>query len=221
MNEKFYTAAEAAAIANLPLHVVNRVIETHILRLHRVRHGKKRFRRLLTAWQLVYLRLEAEGARLFSKALRREVARALESDPAADVLNLPDCPALAVHVKNARRHVELQLDLLHEAQDIVVFNPDIKDGTLVFRGTEVPVEQVAPIVSRGARTEEILAQFPALSHKQADLAPLYLAAYPRMGRPRGSRRPRRRPFTGSLHLAGPAGSKRNAKRATAKRRVSH
>jgi uncharacterized protein (DUF433 family) len=186
MTRKAYTPAEASAIVKLPLKAIHKVIDGRLIRPHRARRGSQ-VQRLLSAGQLVYLRLEAEGVRLLPMASRREVARALESAPDADVVAVSGSSALVIQVKNARRDVERELSRLHKIEQMVVTDPEIMGGTPVYRGTRIPIDLVATMSEKGATVEEILEGYPALSREQVELAPLYVAAFPRRGRP--ARRP--------------------------------
>jgi uncharacterized protein (DUF433 family) len=186
MTERAYTPAEASAIVKLPLKVVHKVIDGRLIRPHRTRHGRQ-IQRLLSAEQLVYLRLEAEGVRLLPMASRREVARAVESAPEADVVAVSAGSALVIQVKNARRDVERELKRLRKVEQMVVSDSEIMGGTPIFRGTRIPVDLVATMSAQGASVEEILEGYPALNREQVELAPLYVAAFPRRGRP--ARRP--------------------------------
>lgn len=186
MTEKAYTPAEASAIVKLPLKAIHKLMDGRLIRPHRARRGSQ-VRRLLSAEQLVYLRLEAEGVRLLPMASRREVARAVESAPDADVVAVSGGSALVVQVKNARRDVERELSRLHKIEQMVVTDPEIMGGTPVYRGTRIPVDLVATMTEQGTSVEEILEGYPALNREQVELAPLYVAAFPRRGRP--ARRP--------------------------------
>jgi uncharacterized protein (DUF433 family) len=139
--------------------------------------------RLLSVEHLVYLRLEAEGIRLLPMASRRELARALDSAPNTDFLTVSGGSALVVLVKSARRNVERELKRLHKVEQMVVSNPEVMGGTPVYRGTRIPVDLVATMSAQGATVEEIVDGYPALTREQVELAPLYIAAFPRRGRP--------------------------------------
>lgn len=186
MTDKAYTPAEASAVVKLPLKAVHKVIDSRLIRPQRSRQGNH-IQRLLSAEHLVYLRLEAEGVRLLSLAARRELARAVESSPNAETLNVSGGPALVVKVERARKEVERELKRLQKAQRMAVSDPEIMGGTPVYRGTRIPVDLVATMLAQGASTEEILEGYPGLNREQVDLAPLYVAAFPRRGRP--ARRP--------------------------------
>lgn len=193
MAEKAYTPTEASAIVNLPLKAVHKVIDGRLIRPHRTRRGRQ-IQRLLSAEQLVYLRLEAEGVRLLPMAARREVARAVESTPEVDVVAVSRSSALVIQVKNARRDVERELKRLRKVEQMVVSDSEIMGGTPIFRGTRIPVDLVATMSAQGASVEEILEGYPALRRVHVELAPLYVAAFPRRGRP--ARRPwaKQKPF---------------------------
>jgi uncharacterized protein (DUF433 family) len=60
-------------------------------------------------------------------------------------------------------------------------------GTPVFKGTRIPVDLVADMLAQGVTAEEILEGYPTLSKEKIAIAPLYMRAFPRRGRP--SRRP--------------------------------
>ena len=56
-------------------------------------------------------------------------------------------------------------------------------GTPVYRGTRIPVELIAEMLSQGTKPEEILVGYPALDREKVELAPLHVQAFPRRGRP--------------------------------------
>ena len=182
MTENSYTPAQASAVAKLPLKAVQKLIDGRLIRPRRMRSGRET-QRLLSPEQLVYLRLEAEGVRLLPLAARREVARTVVSKPEVHSIAVAGGSALVIEVEHARREVEQELKRLRKMQAMVVSDPEIMRGTPVFEGTRIPVELVAEMAAEGATVEEILAGYPALRREQVELAPLYVAAFPRRGRP--------------------------------------
>ena len=182
MTENSYTPAQASAVAKLPLKAVQKLIDVRLIRPRRMRSGRET-QRLLSPEQLVYLRLEAEGVRLLPLAARREVAQAVVSKPEVHSIAVAGGSALVIEVEHARREVEQELKRLRKVQAMVVSDPEIMRGTPVFKGTRIPVELVAEMATEGATVEEILAGYPALRREQVELAPLYVAAFPRRGRP--------------------------------------
>ena len=196
MTDKGYTPVEASAVVKLPLKAVHKVLDSHLIQPQRSRQGNH-IQRLLSAEHLVYLRLEAEGVRLLPVATRREVAREIESAPNADFVAVSGSSALVIQVKTARKDVERELKRLHKARRMAVSDPEIMGGTPVYHGTRVPVEMVAAMLAQGASTQEILEGYPSLKQEQVQLAPLYVAAFPRRGRPARRLWAKRKP----LHVA--------------------
>src|SRR5713226_879758 len=181
-----YTPAQAAAVTGLPLAAVHKAIDSRLIRPRSARSGAT-VRRLLTKEQLIYLQLEAEGLRLLPVRTRREIADSIQRSPKTDLLAIGNGTALFVEFKAARRKVESQLKQLAHIEEMVVSDPEILRGTPVFKGTRIPVDLVADMLAQGATVEEILEGYPTLNKEQIDVAPLYLRAFPRRGRP--SRRP--------------------------------
>ena len=182
MTANSYTPAQASAVTKLPLKAVQKLIEVRLIRPRRMRPGRE-VQRLLSPEQLVYLRLEAEGVRLLPLAARREVARTVVSKPEVNSISVSGGSALVIEVERARREVEQEVKRLRKVQKMVVSDPEIMRSTPVFKGTRIPVELVAEITAQGATVEEILAGYPALNREQVELAALYVAAFPRRGRP--------------------------------------
>jgi uncharacterized protein (DUF433 family) len=138
---------------------------------------------MLSREQVLYLRLEAEGVRLLPIAARRAIAREIASSPGIDVVVLTEGSALAIQVKSVRLELDQELKKLERAASIVVSDPEIMRGTPVYRGTRIPVELIADMLTQGAKPEEILEGYPALDKEKVELAPLYVQAFPRRGRP--------------------------------------
>jgi uncharacterized protein (DUF433 family) len=179
-----YTPAQAAAVTGLPLAAIHKAIDSRLIRPKRT---GATVRRLLTKEQLIYLQLEAEGLRLLPVGTRREIADSIQRSPKTDILAVGNGTALFVEFKSARRKVESQLKQLAHIEEMVVSDPEIMRGTPVFKGTRVPVDLVADMLSQGATVEEILEGYPTLNRQKIATAPLYMRAFPRRGRP--SRRP--------------------------------
>ena len=181
-----YTPAQAAALTGLPLAAVHKAIDSRLIRPRATRSGAT-VRRLLTKEQLVFLQLEAEGLRLLPLGTRREIAELLRQAPKSNRLPVGNGTALRLEVNPARRKVESELKQLARMKEMVVRDPDIMCGTPVFKGTRIPVDLVADRLTQGATAEELLEGYPTLDKEKIAIAPLYMRAFPRRGRP--SRRP--------------------------------
>lgn len=181
-----YTPAQAAALTGLPLAAVHKAIDSGLIR-PRASRRRAGPRRLLSKEQLVFLQLEAEGLRLLPAAIRREIAASIRKSPKIARLRVASGNALCIEVGGARRQVERQLRQLIRIERLVVSDPGIMRGTPVFRGTRIPVDLVAGLLAQGATVEEILGGYPTLNKEKIAVAPLYVRAFPRRGRP--SRQP--------------------------------
>jgi uncharacterized protein (DUF433 family) len=182
MQKTRYTTAQASVVAKLPLTAVRKLIAQRVIRPRRLRSGGL-IQLLLTLEQVLYLRLEAEGVRRLPIDARRAIARKIESAPDVDSVALSDGSGLVVQVRPVRLELERDLKRLQRAQDLIVSDREIMRGTPVYRETRIPVALIADMLSQGASPAEILAGYPALDREKIELAPLYVRAFPRRGRP--------------------------------------
>jgi uncharacterized protein (DUF433 family) len=182
MGTSEYTPAQASAVANLPLQAVHKLIERRLIRPRRLRTGRS-IRRMLSREQVLYLRLESEGVRLLPIAARREIAKTIESSPGIDAVILNEGSAVTIQVKTVRLELDQDLKRLKRAEEMIISDPETMCGTPVYRGSRIPVELIADMVRQGADAEEILEGYPALDREKIELAPLYVQAFPRRGRP--------------------------------------
>src|SRR6267143_5181762 len=201
-----YTPAQASAVANLPLPAVHKLIERRLIRPRRLRTGRS-IQRMLSRGQVLYLRLEAEGVRLLPLAARRAIAKKIESFPEVDTVILTESSALIIEVKSVRLELDQDLERLERAENMITSDPETMRGTPVYRGTRIPVELIADMLSQGTSPEEILEGYPALDRERVELAPLYVQAFPRRGRPASRPSAKRKPIRASRHRRALAGRK--------------
>jgi uncharacterized protein (DUF433 family) len=154
---------------------------------------------MLSREQVLYLRLEAEGVRLLPIAARRAIAKKIESSPEIDTVILTEGSALIIQVKSLRLELDQDLKRLERAENMITSDPEIMRGTSVYRGTRVPVELIADMLRQGAKPEEILEGYPALDREKVELAPLYVQAFPRRGRPASRPWAKRKPILATRH----------------------
>lgn len=198
MGNMEYTPAQAAVVANLPLTAVHKLIERRLVRPRRQRTGSS-VQRMLSREQVLYLRLEAEGVRLLPLSARRAIAKKIEASPGIDVVVLSEGSAVVVQVKQVRLELEQELKRLKRAEEIVDCDPEIMGGAPVYRGTRIPVELIADMLGQGANVEDILHGYPALDREKVELAPLYVQAFPRRGRPASRPWAKRKPNVATRH----------------------
>jgi len=153
------------------------------LRHQRSRSKGRSFQRMLTRKQLLYLRLESQGLQLLPMATRRSLAKKIEKSPEIDVVCLAEGSVLVVQVKLARQELDQGLERLQRAEEMIVSDPDVMRGSPVYRGTRIPVQLVSDMLSQGATPEEIVEGYPSLDKEKVALAPFYVQAFPRRGRP--------------------------------------
>jgi uncharacterized protein (DUF433 family) len=181
-----YTPAQAAALVGLPLAAVHKAIDSRLVRPCSIRQDAGG-RRLLTKEHLIFLQLEAEGLRLLPLGTRREIAELIQQSPKTDRLPVANGTAISIEIKPARQKVESQVKQLARIEKLVVTNPGVMRGAPVFKGTRIPVDLVADMLAQGATVDEILDGYPTLDRDKIAMAPLYVRAFPRRGRP--GRRP--------------------------------
>lgn len=92
--------------------------------------------------------------------------------------------SVTVHFSEIWKGVDERLHKLTEAREAVIEDPEILSGTPVFKGTRVPVYDVAAMLEAGVSMEEILESYPSLKNWQVELATVYARAVPPKGRPR-------------------------------------
>jgi uncharacterized protein (DUF433 family) len=181
-----YTPAQAAAVTGLPLAAVHKAIDSRLIRPRTARSGAT-VRRLLSKEQLIFLQLEAEGLRLLPVGTRREIAESIQRSPKTEKLRVANGTAILIEIGPARRRMESHLKQLAHIEEMAVSDPEIMRGTPVFKGTRIPVDLVADMLAQGATAAEILEGYSTLDKEKIAIAPLYMRAFPRRGRP--SRRP--------------------------------
>ncbi len=185
------TANEAASITGVPLRQVHRIIDAGLLE-----GGVKRERnaRLLKRNVLVGLRLAHETADVLTAQGRRAVVTTLMRRPGQAVIRTD---AVAVDARAAAKAVRSGLDQLTKARRLASSTPGVLGGTPVFKGTRIPLHDIADMLANGDSPAAIVKAYPQLNKECVRLAAVYALAYPRRGRPRTKARWRSRPARAS------------------------
>lgn len=197
------TPTEAAVVASVTVRDVNRVIDEKIIPDELYVVANDRTRRLFvdscvliafyfkTANQLTAeerMKTIADASNRLPSVLIKEGSRRNESRSnwvvREDFLTID----LAPFVKSVRG----QFARLQQARELVVADPEILGGTPVVRNTRIPIYDVAASAAAGISTDRLLAAYPGLTVKDAELAALYAEANPQRGRPRRVPSPSRR-----------------------------
>jgi len=130
---------------------------------------------------LVGLKLAYQTAGLLTSEGRRRLVRQLIQRPQASKV---EESALTVDVRLIESTIRRGLNAPERAKKMVTIDRDVLNGTPCFKGTRVPVHDVAAMIANGDDESAVLKAYPQLTPELIDLAVLYAEAYPRRGRPR-------------------------------------
>jgi uncharacterized protein (DUF433 family) len=189
------TANEAASVTGVPLHQVHRIIDAGLL------DGAVKQRdnaRLLAPRALVALKLAHETAGVLTLQSRRAVAASSIRRPRQSMIRTD---LVVIDARPAARAVRSGLSQLAKARGIASSTSGVLGGTPVFKGTRIPVHDIADMLANQDTPAAIIKAFPQLDEGRVRLAAIYALAYPPRGRPRTRSMRRPRPSKSSESLA--------------------
>ena len=178
-----FTVAEAAAVIGAAVKDVHNLIDKRVLPKAAVQ-GRR-----LPKSALVGLKAVHATADILTPEQRRKMAEAVLEKPRARQWRVG---FLSVDLQQVAEETRHGLDRLQRARDMVAQQPDILGGAPIFRGTRIPVHDIAAMLANGDSPEELTGAYPTLNREQIELAPIYAKAYPLRGRPRRRSFPRLR-----------------------------
>jgi uncharacterized protein (DUF433 family) len=181
------TANEAASVTGVPLRQVHRIIDAGLLGGAVKRRDKAR---LLAPRALVALKLAHQTADLLTLHSRRAVVAASIRRPRQSMVRTD---LVVVDARPAARAVRSGLSQLTKARGIVSSTPGVLGGTPVFKGTRIPVHDIADMLANGDTPAAIVKAYPRLDVARVRLAAIYALAYPPRGRPPAQKPRRGRP----------------------------
>ena len=174
------TAAQASAVTGLSLKAINKAIDRGAIpSTARAKNGVRK--RYVSELALVCLKLEAKGLGELPLSFRKRIFHLVLTHPEMDVVRPVE--AVQIDVQQAHREVLESVGTLKQAEQMVTVEDDVKGGAPVVAGTRIPVAALSEMLAQGATPEEIAEGHPSLSVEQVRLAPIYVAAHPRRGRP--------------------------------------
>ena len=91
---------------------------------------------------------------------------------------------LVVKLDSAIHDVETRLGDFEKWKKKLVEREDILGGEPTFPRSRLAVRHIGEMARRGASVDEITSDYPNLSKQDVEFAKRYVAAYPRIGRPR-------------------------------------
>lgn len=186
--EACVTSQEAAWITGLSAKTINATIDRGEVRpLKTVRIRGVTSRRLGAA-EVVYLIVRKKAGRALSAHARKELyaklaQRRQQQNSQADVEIRLAGGLIRVEIRQARIEMAQRWAALQDAAEMVVSDPEIRDGEPVLRGTRVPVYLIADLAAQGADIRELLEDYPSLDAEMIQAAVAYAETNPRRGRP--------------------------------------
>jgi uncharacterized protein (DUF433 family) len=187
LDKMFVTANEAALVTGVPVKQVHQIIDAGLLGKAVRRSGNAR---QLSRKALVGLKLADLTSGVLTLDRRRQVVAVLVQHPgrsrvSADVVTVDATPAA--------KAVRTGLEQLAKARSVVASTRTVLSGVPVFKGTRIPVHDIAEMVANGDSVARIAKAYPKLEEGWIGLASAYAMAYPKRGRPRSSAVRSRRP----------------------------
>lgn len=98
---------------------------------------------------------------------------------------------VVVKLDSAVHDVEARLSAFEKWKKKLVERDDVLGGEPVFPKSRLAVRHIGEMARRGALVEEIVDDYPNLSKQDVEFAQRFVAAYPRVGRPRAREVPAR------------------------------
>lgn len=172
------TPTEAAVVAGMSVRQVNKLIDEELpSRAIRRRDG----RRFVTFSGTVCLAARPDMSGTLTSEARRSVFRALVRGERGEAAL---SATVSVDLTATIETVEGKITELRRSKRLVESDPEILGGRPCFKGTRIPVAQIAELLAQGADADEMIEDYPTLTREMIDAAPILAKAYPARGRPR-------------------------------------
>ena len=172
------TANEAACVTKVPLKQVHRIIDSGLLGdTVRTKQGA----RVISKHALIGLKLAHEMTGLLTLDSRRQLVRHVLDDPEVRIIRRD---AVSIHLHPMKNDVKRGVTSLEKAKKMIATDKGILGGTPCFKGTRIPVHDIAEMLVNEDDVAVVLAAYPRLKERQVTAAATYAEAYPRRGRPR-------------------------------------
>ncbi len=175
--EAIFTPNEAAAFAHLSPKRVYKEIE------HRIIHPISDTPRLSFA-ALIYLRALKEINFEFSVKSRTVLYQNLVEAIENHALTLEFAKFFVLQLNSISQELSELIFQFNQWKSHLVNNPNIMGGQTVFPNSRLSVYHIGKMIERGESPQIIQEDYPYLSELDLQFAPLYVKAYPIMGRPK-------------------------------------
>ena len=172
-SERAFTPKEAAALSGLSERRVRKEIE------HRVLKGGEPPRLGFSA--LLYLAALGRIGTELPLELRRRMFLAIEEGGGSRSVAVADL--LRLELEPVVDELREKVERFERWKRKLVSAPEIMGGETVFPGSRLTVRHVGEILERGESPEVLFEDYPELTDEDLEFAPLFVRAYPRVGRP--------------------------------------
>jgi uncharacterized protein (DUF433 family) len=192
MNELF-SVNEAAAIAEVSSETIRTAMEKKSVKPSHKRKAGKAVRHRFSVGDVLLVKvlvefpfpLSKEDKQCLAQILARGNRRAARwSREGADLVYRSGEMQVLVECKPFRQTVARNLAAFRWGRRRVVSSPEVLGGEPVFRGTRIPLQQVASLFRKGIPDREIAEDFPGLSVRDLAYARLFSRVGEGPGRPR-------------------------------------
>ncbi|MGO9763831.1 MAG: DUF433 domain-containing protein [Solirubrobacteraceae bacterium] len=182
VDSSMLTRREAAEITGLSVGILDKAIEQKIVTVHR--RGNQSF---LRSADLAVVVLLQNTSLPLPITVKRQIGRWVEETkpyqgaegaelPISDALVIRWIPAVSDTINAAETYAKLR-------DQWIEFNPRIKGGEPVIRGTRIGVRGVAQRIEQGDSVESLIEDYPHIPAEAFRAVHTYAKAHPRRGRP--------------------------------------
>ena len=189
---ELFSVSEAAAIAEVSPETVRTALEKKSVAPSSKRKAGKTVRYQFSVGDVLLVKVLVEFPFALSREDKQSLAKILSrgrrtaerwSREGADLVYRSGDIQVSVECKAFRQKVARNLSAFRWGRRRIVSNPDVLGGEPVFRGTRIPLQQVASLCRKGVPEKEIAEDFPALSSRDLAYARLFSRLSERPGRP--------------------------------------
>lgn len=194
-NTELAAPAEVAFIAAISDREVHRIIDERILpdSLYERANGR-RFLRLACAFAHFYFDTDKDLSKSLRKGVIEQITQKILLRTDRDQLLSLTSPIMkgdwtikvpfgTLELDDFVLHTQQRAQLVDRANKLIIEDEEIMNGEPVFKGTRIPVHNIAASLKLGITTERLLDAFPDLSEEMVSAAEIYANVYPRRGRP--------------------------------------
>ncbi len=175
--EAIFTPNEAAAFAYLSPKRVYKEIEYKVIQP--VSNAPR-----LSFAALIYLRALKEINFEFSVQHRTSLYQSLVKAIEENAVTLEFAKFFVLQLNSINQELSELISQFNEWKTHLVNDPNIMGGQTVFPNSRLSVYHIGKIIDCGESLEIIKEDYPYLSELDLKFAPLYVKAYPVMGRPK-------------------------------------